>query len=372
MQRLILLFCLSTFLLAACQGRDAEPIKAVARPVKTMVIGAAESGGIRNFPAVVEASKRADLSFRVDGKLNKLLVKEGDDVAQGQVLAELDPTDFQIVVNDRQASFNQARADYNRAKKLVGKGHISRMDYDRLEADFKSRLATLNRAKQDLSYTVLKAPFAGTIARRFYQNYEEIILNEVVFALRDNSLLEIKVNVPENIMLRITAGKDDQDIPVSASFDSVAGLKFPLAFKEISTRADPKTQTFLATYTMPAPDNLQVLPGMTATVTADLSRQLAGDQEEVHYLPISALTGDAKLESNIWVVDEKTMTVHPRPVKLGVMKGGKVEVLEGIKGRERVVTAGAGYMADGMKVILMKQPEQAKPRPEDVRLSIGK
>jgi multidrug efflux pump subunit AcrA (membrane-fusion protein) len=110
---------------------------------------------------------------------------------------------------------------------------------------------------------------------------------------------------------------------------------------------------------------------MTVTVTADLSRELAGANLDVFYLPISAVTGDAKLQSRIWVVDEETMTVTSQPVKLGTMKGNQIEVLEGIKGRERIVIAGAGYMADGMKVLLMEQPEQAEPRTEDVRLSTG-
>ena len=361
------------FLLAGCQGENQEPVEETVRPVKTMVVGLSGSGGVRNFPGSVDTSRRADLSFRVDGRLYKLPVREGDDVAKGQVLAELDPKDFQIVVNDKQASFNRAKADYDRARKLVGKGHISRMDYDRLEADYKSRLADLNKAKQDLGYTVLKAPFAGTVARRYVQNFEEVVLNEIVFALRDNSLLEVKVDVPEIIMLRILSKEDgaDDDIPVFASFDSVPGKRFPLNFKEISTKADPKTKTFLATYTMPAPEGLRVLPGMTATVTADLSKELSDSNQNVYYVPVSAVTGDAKLDSRIWVVNEDSMTVHPQPVKLGEMKGSTIEVLDGIKGQERVVTAGAGYMADGMKVLLMEQPEQAEPRPEDVQLSIG-
>ncbi len=361
------------FLLPACQSKDSEPVKEAARPVKTMIIGSAGRGGVRNFPGRVDASVRADLSFRVDGKLAKLPVKEGDDVNRGQVLAELEPTDYQIIVNDKQAGFNRAQADYNRAKKLIGQGHISRMDYDRIEADYKSRLADLNKAKQDLSYTVLKAPFSGTIARRYVQNFEEVVLNEVVFALRDNTLLEVKINVPENIMLRITSNGEeaDEDIPVFASFDSVPGKQYPLTFKEISTKADDKTKTFLATYTMPAPKELSVLPGMTATVTADLSKELSSASQHVYYLPISAVTGDAKLGSRIWVVDEDTMRVHPRPVKLGEMKGSTIEVLEGIEGLERIIIAGAGYMADGMKIRFMDQPEQAEPRAEDVQLSIG-
>jgi RND family efflux transporter MFP subunit len=373
MRRIYYLMVFMPFLMTACQDKTDQAVIETARPVKTIVIGVSESGGIRNFPGTVDAASRADLSFRVDGIIVKLPVKEGDNVEMGQVLAELDPKDFQIVVNDKQASFNRARADYNRAKKLVGPGHISRMDFDRIEADYKSRLADLNKAKQDLSYTVLKAPFAGTIAQRYFQNHEEVVFNQVVFALRDNSVLEVKINVPENIMLRILSNEETENdvIPVEASFDSVPGKRFPLPFKEMATKADPKTKTFLATYTMPAPKGLTVLPGMTVTVTADLSRELAGANLDVFYLPISAVTGDAKLQSRIWVVDEETMTVTSQPVKLGTIKGNQIEVLEGIKGRERIIIAGAGYMADGMKVLLMEQPEQAEPRSEDVRLSTG-
>ena len=373
MRKIYWLIVFFPFLLTACQDDTEQNIPETARPVKTIVVGVSESGGIRKFPASVDAGQRADLSFRVDGIIYKLPVKEGDNVEKGQILAQLDPKDFQIIVNDKMASFNRASADYNRAKKLVGRGHISRMDFDHIEADYKSRLADLNKAKQDLSYTTLKAPFAGTIAQRYIQNHEEVTFNEVVIALRNNSLLEVKFNVPESIMLRIISDEDakEDDIPVEASFDSVPDKRFPLIFKEISTKADPKTKTFLATYTMPAPKGLTVLPGMTASVTADLTKVLKGDTIDIYYLPISAVTGDAKLQSRIWVVDEETLTVRPVPVKLGKMKGNKIEVLEGIAGQERVVIAGAGYMAEGMKVLLMEPLEQAEPRPEDARLSIG-
>ena len=358
-------------LLTACQSGDQEPVKEVVRPVKSMIIGSSEIGGMRNFPGVVDANQKADLSFRVPGKVAKLLVKEGDKVEQGQVLAELDPTDFQINVNNRQATFNRARADYNRAKKLVGKGHISRMDYDRLEADYKSRGANLERARTDLSYTVLKAPFTGEIAQRFVEIFEEVRAKITVLALRDNSSLEVKFNIPENIVLSIRKSKQGDirnKIQVWASFEAVPGKRFPLTFKEAATKADPQTQTFQVTHVMPAPDGLTILPGMTATVTVDLSRHLHESREEIYYLPVSAVAGDAKLDAQIWIVNEQTMTVAPKKVRLGNMQGSTVEVLDGIQGGERVVTAGARYMAEGMKVSLMKQSEQAIPRQEDINV----
>jgi RND family efflux transporter MFP subunit len=368
------LVCVITLLISACKGNELVPVKQVVRPVKTMIIGLADVDGIRSFPGVVDASQKADISFRVSGKVRKLLVKEGDEVIKGQVLAELDPADYKIIVNDKQAGFNRAKADYNRAKKLVVKGHISRMDYDRLEADFKSKRAELATAKKDLSYTVLKAPFTGEIAKRYVDNFEEVLAKINIFTLTDNSTLEVKLNVPENIMLRVRSDRVEKNrgkIPVWASFESLPDKKFPLTFKEAARKADAKTQTFEVKYTMASPQGVNVLPGMTATVTADLSRHMTNTPEQIHYLPISAVTGDARLESRIWLVDEKTMTVHAKAVKLGTLTGNQVVVLEGIEGGERIVIAGAGYMAENMKVRLMEQPEQAQPRPEDVKLSTG-
>ena len=369
----IFLVCVIT-LLSACKGNEALPVKQVIRPVKTMIVGLADVAGIRSFPGKVDASQKADIAFRVPGKLQKLLVKEGDEVVKGQVLAKLDPADYKIIVNDKQAGYNRARADYDRAKQLVAKGHISRMDYDRLEADFKSKRAELAAALKDLNYTVLKAPFAGEIAKRYVDNFEEVLAKINIFTLTDNSSLEVKINVPENIMLRVRSGKVENHrgkIPVWAAFESLPDKKFPLVFKEASRKADVKTQTFEVKFSMPSPQGVNVLPGMTANVTADLSHHMANAPEQIHYLPISAVTGDAKLDSRIWVVDEKTMTVHAKAVKLGTLKGDQVVVVEGIKGGERVVIAGAGYMAENMTVRFMEQPEQARPRPEDVKLSTG-
>ncbi len=359
-------------LLAACSKEEKPRVADTARPVKTLRVEAPAQGGIRQFPARIDAIRKAELSFRVPGKVVKLPVAEGEDVSKGQVLAELDATDFQIVVNDRLATYTRAKKDFERARQLVKKGHIARMDYDRLEAQFKSAAAALKSARQDLSYTRLKAPFAGTVAQRYVQRFEEVQAKQPVLALSDTTSLEVKFDVPENIILGLKPEQEQRErkpVPVWASFDSVPGQRFPLTFKEAASRADPATQTFEVTFTMPRPKELTVLPGMTATVTLDLTRHLSGP--EIHYLPLTALTGDDKLAPRVWVVDEKDLTVHARRVDLGPMKGTRVEVRGGIKAGERVVTAGAAYLAEGMKVRLMPSVEQAEPRPQDLKLMCG-
>ena len=98
-----------------CQKAEDDAPQEVARPVKTIKIGAGEIGGVRYFPGRIEASRRVELSFRVPGRVYKLPVKEGDDVEEGQVIAELDPKDFRLTVDDRDAKFNEAK---------IGRAHV--------------------------------------------------------------------------------------------------------------------------------------------------------------------------------------------------------------------------------------------------------
>lgn len=121
-------------MLTGCGGEPEEAVEPATRPVKTLLIGDVGAGGVRNCPARLYAAQRAELSFQVAGTVQELLVKEGDRLSVRQPVAKLDPKDFQIVVNDRQATFDNAQKNYARGKNLVESGAISRVDFDQLEA----------------------------------------------------------------------------------------------------------------------------------------------------------------------------------------------------------------------------------------------
>ncbi len=358
------------FLIAGCGEEPAPMVADVSRPVKTLLVLAPETGSIRSFPARIDADRKAELAFRVSGKVKDLPVKEGDRVEKGQEVGRLDPKDFQIVVNDRQATFDKAEANFTRAEELIGKGYISKVDYDRLEAEFKNARASLEAARQDLSYTVLKAPFAGAIAQRHIERFEEVQAKQAVLSLQDTSLLDVKFDVPETVVRSIrtsgeTLEKRKKGIKVFASFDDLPGQQFPLVFKEAATKADSKTQTFAVTYSMEQVQGVQVLPGMTATVTVDLSRYVAAD--DVFTVPASAVVGDYKLEPRVWVVNESTMTVKSLAVKVGRMLGDSIEVTDGLETGTRIVTAGTPFLVENMKVTFLPDLEQAAPRPGEPR-----
>ncbi|WP_243725209.1 efflux RND transporter periplasmic adaptor subunit [Candidatus Thiosymbion oneisti] len=354
-------------LLSACTENEPTVAQAVSRPVKTALVQAPDVGGIRRFPARIDALHKAELAFRVAGTVQKLAVKEGDRVKKGQILATLDPTDYKIAVKDAQASFDRAQKDFKRAKELVKKGFISRSDYDAKEAAWKNTRAALERANQDLAYTRLKASFAGTIAKRYVEPFEEVQAKQAIFAIHDRSRLEVKINVPETVILGIRAsggeGPEPGAIPVTASFDSRPGEEFDLTLREIATRADPATQTFAVTFTMPAPKDFLVLPGMTATVTADFSG--VTDGAPLLFVPAAAVTADSDLEPFVWVVDEANMQVMKNPVEVGRMHGSSIEIKAGLEVGKRVVVAGVGYLAAGMQVRLLSEHEEAEPRSDE-------
>lgn len=340
----------------------------VVRPVKTFLVESPEAGGIRKFPARIDAHRKAELAFRIPGTVAEILVKEGDRVSEGQEVARLDPRDYEITVSDRQANFDNASKNYERAKELVETGAISKTDFDRLEANFKQARAALDAAEQDLEYTRLEAPFGGFIARRYIQRFEEVQAKQTILALQDVSKLEVEFDIPESLIRGLRASGDQDSktrdrVKVYASFDDLPGQQFPLTFKEIATKADPKTQTFEATFTMDQLERSTVLPGMTATVTADLSYYAR--ETAVFLVPVDAVAGDHKLDPRVWIVEKPELTVKSRAVQLGRMLGDRIEITEGVGPGTRIVAAGAAFLAEGMKVTLMPDLEQAEPRPDD-------
>jgi RND family efflux transporter MFP subunit len=368
----IISISLALLALVACgNGREAAP-ETASRPIKVFVVEGSEVDAVRSFPGKVDASQRAELAFRVSGQLQELSVKEGDLVKKGQVLARLDPTDYKLILEDRQARFDNTERNFKRARDLVADGNISRLDFDRMEAEYRSASAALSQAKKDLEYTVLIAPFAGRVAQRDVENFEEVIAKQTVMWLQNIDQLDIVINLPESVVRSVRGGVSrevgdgghtDPAVRATAQFEGRGDQTFPLRPREIATKADPQTQTFRATFTMAAPTKFTVLPGMTATVLLDLSKLVT--YESVKWVPARAVQADSGLNPRVWLLDPETMTVSSRPVSIGRLSGSMIEITDGLAGGEEIVAVGAPYLAQGMRVTRMADTEQAVPRAGD-------
>ena len=361
--------------LAACgKEKEEKAAKEVVRPVKMMAVTSRTDAVQLKFPGMVRAAKRADLAFqRVEGRLSQLPVKEGQMVEEGQIIAQLDQKDFKNNLRDTQgklakakAALESAQSEYDRILRIQKKdpGAASesmvvkrREAVDQSKAEIDSAQAAVDTAKDELGYTTLRAPFGGVVSKRYVDNYQEVRAKEPIVSLDDVSSVEILVDVPELI---VATFKEDGETQAVAEFSAAPGKQYPLTIKERATRADPKTQTYQVVFRMPQPDDINVFPGMTATVAG--SARMQEQSSEAFIVPAIAVVADAAGNQNVWVVDEGTLKVQPRAVKTGDLTGSdSIEILDGLKSGETIAISGVSRLREGMQVSDLSKMEGYKP-----------
>ena len=344
------LFIAAVMALAACGGEEETTEEVpVVRPVKTITLGGDQGGG-RSFPGKVQGSQRVNLSFRVQGPLVEFPVNEGDEVKKGQLLARLDPRDYQIAYDEAYALYIEAVADYNRYRDLYERDAVPVADLDVRRAKRDTARARLDYARANLDYTTLKAPFSGYVGAKYVQNFQEVRPFDNILSLQDLTVVEIVIDLPENIPSSVRQG---DIVKLYATFRAAPGEEFPLTIKEISAQADPRTQTYRATLSMDQPESIRVLPGMTAQVHAQ-GKTIGSRDGEYFIIPaIAVVPGDGDGQY-VWVVDQNNSTVHKRKVSVGSVTGERdIEILGGLKSGEMVVVSGIVQLREGMQITLM-------------------
>jgi RND family efflux transporter MFP subunit len=281
-------------------------------------------------------------------------------------------------LSDRQASYDNARRNYERARELLpSKGHISRLDHDRTETSLQERRGRPAASRdRNLAYAVLRAPFAGTVSRkRMVQRFEEVAPKQPVIMLQQLHALEVKIDLPERLLRSLDAhahmSVDGAASEASAwvVFDGIPERHIALELVEAATRADPQTQTYELTFRMTDAAELVVLPGMSATVTVDISRLLRAEPQT--WVPASAVTADVTLAAMVWVLDPATMKVARRAVRTGEMQQERIQHPRPAcaKVTRRSSPSAPAHMADGVKRLAhARSAEQAAPARRRTRI----
>lgn len=341
------------------------PQKEVIRPVKTIALRSNGKGGLWQYYGTLQGGKRVDLSFRVSGPVKSIKVDKGASVRKGQLLATLDPRDYQTKLKQAQAQQSQAQAQYENAKadfkryeNLYKQKAIPRSTYDTYKTQMDVALSSLNVAKasttavrDSLKDTELRAPFNGVIVDRMVESFQDVTAKQTIFILQDISMLEIVFNVPDTDVIWASkwASKSNASAPdsVRAKFDAIPEKSFPLTLKEFVLQADRNTNTFPVTAVMPQQKDVALLPGMTATVEVEVSDMEGG--EKVFTIPQTALvtSGDKayvwRCENNIV---KRVSVSQNTPRNNGFVDISSVNLKDGNK----IVVAGAHLLHEGQKV----------------------
>ncbi len=329
------------------------PEPPVVRPLKTMVVESPFSASGRRYPGKVRANEQVQLAFQLGGQLVKFPVKKGQQVAQGDLLGQLDSRDYENDLAVKQATLASAKAEYERIDGLAERNMAAEREKTDSKAAYDAAAAQVNIAKKALDDTVLYAPLAGVIADTFVDNFQNVNAEQPILSLQEIDSVEIVVNVPEERMVRARGDKDRYRFV--ATFEYVPGREFDVELKEFATEADPATQTYAATFVMPAPgedEDVVILPGMTATIR-EYRREPESSEAVAYAVPIDAVPIDDQGNYFVWVVKEAgdgTGTVHRVDVQVGDTVGSDILVRAGLKQGDRIALAGVHLLQEGQQV----------------------
>jgi RND family efflux transporter MFP subunit len=362
-----------------------------------------------------------DSAFRVSGTIVELPVKANQSVAKGQLLARLDPRDFEtrlaqassavaeararlaaMQAGDRpedirileeqlaaeRARLDEAQLEFTRTRNLLDQGAATKDALDRA-----TRALEVARAGTSAATSALARGRGGARAEDIGGQLAlvqrlEAQQREARDALDDTRLTapfpgivarttaetfqEVQARQPIVSLRDATGVEIATDVPESvmvqlgtkrvknltAVFDFLPGRIFPVTYAESEGEADPRTRTFAVVFTMPnVPQDVRLLPGMTATILVETAESTSARPNEWP-VPSGAVFVDAAGKRHVWRVDREKQTVHRVPVTVGDVRGDQVVVLGGLGAGDAIVTAGVNHLQEGDTIRILPPDER--------------
>lgn len=317
----------------------------------------------RTYSGTVITEALSNLSFRVSGTINNRIAELGDSIKTGQILATLDPIEYQLNYQKSVSNLDQGRAtlaestaNFKRAEALYLENSISKASYDSATANFKSAVSSVkaledavNLAKVNLSYTMLTAPSDGTIGQVKSEVNQNVTPNTIVFVLNTLGERYVEFNVSQSIVGDLKLGDE-----VQIEITSLNNLITSGTISNIGTLSTGYGGTYPVKVKISnALDTVKV--GMTAKVTVTLS-----NTGKIIAVPLTAILTAPNGEKYVYVVtnvDNNIGTVAKRVVTLGNTIETGVEIITGLTDGDVVVTKGSNVLLENQKVSLLKGAE---------------
>ncbi len=324
---------LALLTLAACGNDDAATVIPPVKDIATFKVGAGTTLSGRGWDGVVEAVRRADVSAQTAGRVTAVNVDVNDRVGAGTVLLRITAVEQQAGANTARAQLRAAEAaaaeadrTYQRYAALSGGQYVSKLQLDQARAARDAARAArdaaraqLAQASQQADYTVVRAPFAGVVARRDVEPGETVAPGQPLMSVYAPGELRIEVAVPQG--QAETIRRDPRARVVLPD-----GREVIPADVTVFPAADVASHSVNVRVRLPDLNPLPA-PGSTAKVVFDAASAPAGESRGVVRIPVSAIIQRGEL-SGAYVLHEGRLLL--RQLRLGARHGEEVEVISGL------------------------------------------
>lgn len=310
--------------------------------VKTEVVATTTGEGVQTYVGIIEESEATAVSFTSMGVVKRVLVKEGQSVAKGQLIAEMDDTQARNMLSGAEAQMTQANDALQRYGMLHENGSLPEVQWVEIQSKVAQAKAQLELAKKNLADCQLEAPVNGIVGKRQVVAGETALPSQAVVSILDINKVKVKVAIPEAEISEIEA-----NTPSIIKVDAV-NQQFNGGLIEKGVEADALTHTYDIRINVTNKSH-QLLPGMVASVTFSPVSETAEDKNLLT-LPVTSVQKKANGKLFVWMVDNENKARRTE-VTIGKTMGNRVVIKSGISTNQRAVTEGYQKLSDGTKVI---------------------
>jgi RND family efflux transporter MFP subunit len=288
----------------------------------------------------VEAKTTVDLACKLDGRIRSIAVKEGDEVAKGQILVTMDDEYAKAAVAQGRAELKDSELDYARSRRLLESNAVSTAEFDRASARRDLARARLDMAEAQLNDMYIIAPISGRVISKYREPGESVKAGVPILSLSDVSSIRVRAEIDEDDVGRLALGQE-----ASIESDAYPGRVFMGKVIEIGERVgkrsikleDPSkisdAKILEAKIELPESAKTDLKLGMTVDVKIDVVQR-----RHVLVVPRRVIQEDKNGFSVTMAGNEKGgRKAEVRKVVLGARDRWDVEVLQGLKENEKVV-----------------------------------
>jgi membrane fusion protein (multidrug efflux system) len=281
------------------------------------------------------ANEAIDITAKVANTVTVLRFAEGQQVARGQVLLELDTAQARADLAAAEAALKESQSAWNRSQDLFAKKALSQSQLDQIEAALTSNQARVAASRARLADNIIRAPFAGRVGLRRVSVGGLVSPGMVITTLDDDSVMKLDFDVPEAFMAALAPG-----LEVRASSVAYPGQAFTGTVASVDSRVDPVSRTVKVRAVLPNEERL-LKPGMFLNV------KLSREPLPALVLPEQAIVPE---RGKVYIFVVKDGRAERREVTTGRRRPGEVEILTGLAAGERVVIEGTQKVSDGSSV----------------------
>lgn len=338
------LFAVCLFL-TACGASETPPPKAAAAvPVGVTSVGDAMTAPGALVSGVVRARQEAVLAFAVPGRVSRMLVNEGDRVAAGQLLAQLEPVEVDAGVAAARAEVTRAEADLGRQRELFVKGWVAKARLDAAEATASAARAQLASRGFAQRYARITAPNAGIVLARSGEAGQIVAAGAPVLTVSQAAGgYVLRVALTDAQLVSARPGQ-----MASVTLTALGGPPIAARIIELGGRGDARTGTFEAELALPA------MAGVRSGMLGEARLPAFGTSSALA-IPASAVFQARADEAFVYVVDAKGQA-RTRRITLGRIDNRSIEVLSGLNRGERVISKGLSRVRNGVAVAVQADP----------------